>query len=246
MNLTPKLPRLLLDRIWQFLPGNCLVCGYPLKGLICICEDCESRLPRVGQQCSACGIPLDTEPSTGICGRCLVKPPPFTLCRGAFRYQQPVSKLITDFKFNGNFASGRALAILLARNFLSHYQADTTPSMPDLLVPIPLHRKRLKTRGYDQALLLCKVVSRHTGIAMDGRLLVRTRNTTPQSQLHARQRTANLKNAFQLAGTKINLKLGHIAIVDDVVTTASTAGTVAEVLIKAGAERVDIWALARA
>jgi len=172
------------------------------------------------------------------------------LCRGVFHYRAPVSKLLTNFKYHGHFASGRALAWQLARAFIDYYDNAhalfDTDQLPQLLVPVPLHRKRLHQRGFNQATLLSKVIAEQTEIPVANHLLTRTRHTKAQSRLHARKRTSNLSNAFRVADNFPSAGFRHIAVIDDVVTTTATANAVTRALLAAGAERVDIWAVARA
>ena len=158
--------------------------------------------------------------------------------------------MLTDFKYHGHFASGRALAWQLAQAFVNYY--DTAQAMcgssqlPELLIPVPLHSRRLRERGFNQAELLGKVVAEHTAIPMANHLLIRTRYTEAQSRLHARNRAANLNNAFTAPEKLANPPFRHIALIDDVVTTTATASAATRALLTAGAERVDIWAVVRA
>lgn len=238
------------DRLRLCLPGSCLLCSSPVRDVISLCPDCESWLPRMHQFCGVCGIAVSTSGWIGSCGRCLLNPPPFTLCRGVFHYRSPVNKLLTDFKYHAHFASGRALAWQLAREFISYYEnAETVfgvSQLPRMLIPVPLHDKRLRQRGFNQARLLCNVITEHSAIPVADRLLTRTRHTRAQSQLRAGKRAINLNNAFAVTGNLPAKGLGHVAVIDDVVTTGATATAVSRCLLAAGAWRVDVWAVARA
>ena len=240
----------LLDRLRKCLPGSCLVCGFPVRRVISLCEDCENRLPRVRLCCGVCGIPLSTSGSTSICGRCLLKPPPFTLCRGVFHYRSPISNLLARFKYHGHFASGRALAWQLAQRLIDYYETIEAMSgsvqLPQLLIPVPLHKRRLRERGFNQAALISKVITQRTAIPMANHLLIRTRHTEAQSRLHAINRAVNLNNAFSAVELLPAAASRRVAVIDDVVTTTATASAVSRALLAAGAERVDIWAIARA
>jgi len=240
----------LLDRLRLCLPGSCLLCGSQVRRVISLCQDCESRMPRMRLCCGVCGVAVSTTSWTGSCGRCLLKPPPFTLCRGVFHYQSPVSKLLTDFKYHARFACGRALAWQLAGAFLEYYDAARsvfgTDQLPQLLIPIPLHSRRLRQRGFNQAQLLSEVIAARTAVPMTNQLLTRTRYTEAQSQLHASKRAVNLSNAFSVTGQLPDPGLRHIAVIDDVITTTATARAATRALLSAGAERVDVWAAARA
>jgi ComF family protein len=240
----------LLDRLRLCLPGTCLLCGFPVRGVISLCRQCESLLPRNRQHCGVCGVAVGVAGWTDRCGRCLLSPPPFTLCRGVFHYQQPVIRLLTDFKFHGNFASGRALGLQLAQTFADHYAAARALSgnrqLPRVLIPVPLHSKRLRERGFNQSALLTKMVAERTSVPMATRLLARSRHTEPQTRLTARQRTRNLNEAFTVTQRLTDPGLRHIAVIDDVVTSTATVRAASQALLTAGAERVDIWAVARA
>jgi ComF family protein len=158
--------------------------------------------------------------------------------------------MIGRFKFRGDFACGRVIGNLLAERFSCYYSgptphdADRRP--PDLLVPVPLHRRRLRSRGFNQALELARVVSRRCDITLAGDLVRKTRETAPQSQLSATGRVHNLRGAFTVAGVPHAENRLRVALIDDVVTTGSTARALAAVLKRAGISRVDVWAVSRA
>ncbi|MEZ5490360.1 MAG: ComF family protein [Gammaproteobacteria bacterium] len=194
--------------------------------------------------------------SADTCGRCQLLPPAFDRCISVFQYEKPLSNLITEFKYHGSTAKGHVLAQLLAQAFVNHYRGAATGQpvdcphaatvWPGLLIPVPLHPNRLKSRGFNQALLLACSISRLTGIPVASGRLKRTRDTDSQSRLHARQRRKNLQRAFQAVNTGNNKELDYVAVIDDVVTTTATANAVARVLRAEGASRIDVWALARA
>jgi ComF family protein len=113
----------------------------------------------------------------------------------------------------------------------------------DRLVPVPLHRKRLRQRGYNQSLLLAREIGRPSGIPVDGALLKRIRDSVPQVDLMGAKREANVKGVFSVEG---KAKGQRLLLVDDVLTTGATVNECARVLIRAGARRVDILTVARA
>ncbi|MBT8147842.1 MAG: hypothetical protein KJN90_13380, partial [Gammaproteobacteria bacterium] len=115
----------MMDRLRSCWPGSCVVCGFTVRGATSLCQDCALRLPRIRTCCGVCGIALTPAGSIPTCGRCLLKPPPFTLCKAVFHYQPPVSKMLTQFKYHAEFASGRALAWQLAEAFNDYYQVAT-------------------------------------------------------------------------------------------------------------------------
>jgi ComF family protein len=147
--------------------------------------------------------------------------------------------LETRFKFGRDLAAGRVLSEVLIE------QAQRAPPpLPDVLVCVPLHRTRLRERGFNQAVELARPLARTLGIALSNDLLERTRDTRAQTGLDAIARRRNLRGAFAVSAKRPIPR--HIALFDDVMTTGSTVRECARVLRRAGAERVDVWALARA
>jgi ComF family protein len=194
--------------------------------------------------CLACGG--DAEPETGLCAPCRAafRPAPDrrlpTLhalggaVHAAFAYDDASAPLLTRYKFHGDLAAGRTLAALALPTLCG-------AARPDALVPVPLHRRRLRQRGHDQALGL----ARDWGRALDLPVLVdalrRQRETTPQTALDAGARRRNLDGAFRMRSPCPP----HVALVDDVLTTGSTAAAAVQALHHAGAQRVDVWGVAQ-
>ncbi|MGH8182728.1 MAG: ComF family protein [Rhodanobacteraceae bacterium] len=154
-----------------------------------------------------------------------------------FRYEWPLAKLEARFKFGGDLAAGRTLATL--------WLASRTPTdLPQAIIPVPLHCSRLRRRGYNQALELARPLARHFRIPLLRDALRRTRATGAQTELTAIQRRRNVRGAF--AATFDGAIPEHVALLDDVFTTGATLAECVRVLKRAGAARVDVWALARA
>jgi ComF family protein len=179
-------------------------------------------------------VPL---PQGGICGQCLRRPPAYTAAVAAFHYHSPLSDLLIDLKFHGRLALAQPLGELLAERLLR-----AGPSRPEVIVPVPLHPQRLRERGYNQALELARPVSQRLRIPLAPELGVRLRATASQSKLDPLQRRRNLRGAFGIEGNAPH----SVAILDDVITTGSTAGAFAQALRRAGAREIQVWALARA
>lgn len=219
-------------------PCHCLLCLAPSHHHQELCAACRDELPWLGHCCLRCALPLNS-PDARLCGHCLRRPPRFEHCLSALRYQFPCDQLLVNFKYHRQLASGR----LLAQLWLQHCRDPAGSHRPQLLVPIPLHWRRRWTRGYNQSLLLAQ----HWGDALSLPVcsaLRRGRHTPPQQGLNAAQRRRNLRDAFTLQHpSSINGR--HIAVVDDVLTTGTTANAAAAILLAAGARRVDIWCLAR-
>ncbi len=153
-----------------------------------------------------------------------------------FDYQYPAKRLIQEFKFNRRPELARCFAKKIKKKLVCNR------SLPEIIIPVPLHKIRQQERGYNQSLELAKNLAKQLDLIVDGSLCKRTKNTGPQSALSAEMRKNNVKGAFKLLK---NYPLNHIAIVDDVVTTGSTVNEVASLFIKAGCRRVEVWAIAR-
>jgi len=231
-----------VDRAWhglQFalLPPHCLLCGLRGDGGRDLCSACAADLPRNPLCCPRCALPLSTP--APLCGECLQREPPFASAFAPFLYASPLDQLMTRFKFGRDLASGRVLSQL----WLDALHA-APPSLPEALLPVPLHPTRLRERGYNQALELARPLAQALGVPLCTDLLQRMRATSAQSELDAVERRRNLRGAF--AVTSDTDLPAHIAVVDDVMTTGTTLRECARTLLRAGVQRVDVWALARA
>lgn len=217
------------------LPWRCLVCSDPGEAGLDLCPACRRDLPWNRSACARCGLPLPRPAPR--CGRCLVGRPAQASTHAVFCYAPPLDRLLPRLKFHGDLAAGRLIAGLLAQSLAGAPQ-------PGALVPIPLHRQRLRQRGYDQALELARPLARTLGLPLLADALQRVRATAPQSELGARARRGNVRGAFRLS-TGISLP-AHVALFDDVMTTGATLAEAARLLRRAGVARVDLWVAARA
>jgi ComF family protein len=205
-----------------------------VPGGAALCPGCAGELPGNACCCAKCALPLARPEQR--CGRCLRHPPPWHAAWAPFRYAWPLDRLEARFKFAGDLAAGRALA--------KAWGECRPPTRPAALLPVPLHRQRLRERGYNQAAELARELSHCFGLPRDARVLVRTRPTRAQTDLDARARRRNVRGAFTVReGAALP---AHVAVVDDVCTTGATLAECARVLFRAGVERVDVWVLARA
>lgn len=219
---------------------SCLLCDEPAEQPHPICGACESELPWLDERCRICALPL---PMHGLlCGQCSRRRPAFRQVEAPWHYGFPVDALITRFKHQRQWPLGRLMAQMLG-NWLIHRFEEALPR-PSLLLPVPMATKRLRKRGYNQAQMLAEWIGDHLGIACDSELLVRSRDTPAQQDLSARARRRNLNGAFTINDTAV-VKGRHVALVDDVLTTGTTAQTLARLLRQAGAVRVDVYCLAR-
>jgi ComF family protein len=216
------------------LPARCLLCGGAGVDGLDLCAACGAALPWNRTACARCGLPLPApEPA---CGRCLRAPPAFAATFAPWRYAFPLDRLLPRLKFHGDLAAGA----LVAGRML---EASRAAPRPQALVPVPLHRARLRERGYDQALELARPLARGLGLPLRLDLLQRIRATAAQSDLAAAARRRNVRGAFA-AGARTGVP-AHVARVDDLMTTGATLGECARVLRAAGVARVDVWVAAR-
>lgn len=214
----------------------CLLCGGGSHSPIQLCHACIDDLPRLENQCYCCAIPLPGD-DTRLCGSCLKQKPSYQTIRTPFFYQNKIQELIGDFKFNGKLAEGRVLAQLLAR----HLSKEITPK-PSLLIPAPLHPRRLRQRGFNQSAEITALLSRKLNIPWHPGYLVKTQQTASQNGLTRKQRLTNVNGSFHYHSQHY---FSHIAIIDDVVTTGATAEAMARACLQQGVKNVEIWALAR-
>ena len=217
------------------LPLRCLLCGGAGAHGMDLCADCSDELPRNRSCCARCALPLAVPAAS--CGECQRRAPPWEAAWAPFRYGWPLDRLEARFKFGRDLAAGRVLATL--------WQREATPlPKPGLLLPVPLHTGRLRRRGYNQALELAKPLARALAVPLRHDLLRRQRATEAQTDLDAVARRRNVRGAFAV---REGIALpAHVAILDDVMTTGATLAECTRVLKRAGARRVDVWALARA
>lgn len=207
-------------RLSSWLPNEpCALCKQPAEGEIAICRRCQPKLPR------------------------LPHPPLELLNRGAWNqiiiplfYRDPLAPLIHQLKFDHKLHYARLFGLLMEAHLRDH-----PFEKPDLIIPIPLHKKRLQERGFNQALEIIKQPAQRLQIPLDRSHFQRTRATAAQMELDAKARRQNLKQAFTYTQP---LQGRHVALFDDVITTGSTMHAATQALKQAGATKIDLWALA--
>ena len=217
------------------LPAICTLCNQYHQGRLAVCVDCCQLIQPLGPACRYCALPL---PDDGflVCGACCKKRPILDTVITAYRFEEPLRSLLHEFKYH----EGLYLTSFLARLMLNHHLIDIRDTQ--CLIPVPLHPKRLKQRGFNQAALLAKHLARTLRIPYDHTLCQKIINTPPQAELNATQRQRNLRHAFQARA----IPYQHVTLVDDLLTTGSTANELARTLKKQGAKQVDLWCCARA
>jgi ComF family protein len=207
-----------------------------------VCPDCDRSLAWFTPPwCDGCGRPLDAGgESTALCGDCLVMPLPFRHAWSAMAYDPPVQKVISRLKYGRKPALARALG----ETFLRVVPEYVNPFQYHCLVAVPLHVRRLRWRGFNQALLLAETLSKRFSIPLGRHAVRRVRETQVQAGLDREARLANLTAAFQVVQPAA-IKDQRILLIDDVMTTGMTLAACATALLEGGAEYVDVLTVAR-
>jgi len=217
-----------------------------------LCSACQQELPVIKSACAQCAAPLPIQYNSNIetitntskkilCGACLKISQPFAKTIAPYFYHTPIDHLIAQLKFQKQLVYARILGLLLANFLLHHYKNRDTPQ---IIIPIPLHKYRLKERGFNQSLEIAKPISKLLNIPINIQDCIRSKNTEPQSRLHAKERQNNIHNAFSV--TKKSLTGKYVAVIDDVITTGYTRKEFCTCLQRAGACKIDVWACAHA
>lgn len=214
-------------------PRRCPVCHEVVEepGKL-VCSICSTRLPYVKEPfCRKCGKPLLTE-EREYCQDCVRKPHGFRQGRAPFVYDRVMRQSIARFKYGGR----REYAAFYAEEILRRCAREALLWKAEAFLPIPLHPKKRRKRGYNQAELLARELSRRSGIPVDKNLLLRVKNTRAQKELNDRERRENLKNAFALQ--KGSVPYRTVILVDDIYTTGSTMDEAARVLRGNGVQTI--------
>ncbi len=234
-----------VERLIQFLlPSQCHCCERFLeedqKGF---CTDCLSKIRWIEPPiCTLCGVPfLSQKVDSHHCGACLTRRRYFTMARALGCYEGPFREAIHRWKYEEKHHLTSFFGEKLVEGFWRYWDSHAF----DLLIPVPLHTKRLRERGFNQALLLVKELSRKTQIPYAKRLLRKIKPTTPQVHLSGREREREVKGSFHVSRPQ-EIQGRSILLIDDVYTTGATVNECAKVLLNAGAERVDVLTLAHA
>ncbi|MEG3165380.1 ComF family protein [Sphingomonas sp. PB2P19] len=221
------------------LPPRCAGCGVPVADDHRFCGACWSSLRFLGPPwCAACNVPFPFDRGEGaLCASCLAEPPRHAGARAAVAYGPVARNLALRLKYGGRIA----FAETMARHMLR-----LMPAEADLLVPVPLHRWRIWTRGFNQAALIAQALARLSAVPEDRTVLVRTRRTVPLRGLGKRQRAKTVSGVFATtAGARDRLRGRAVVLVDDVYTSGATADACTRVLLRAGAASVTILCWAR-
>jgi ComF family protein len=236
MRSSPRLSGLIAKILFQLFPSHCPSCDSPSDSvsLAPFCKKCWSGIRKyTGPSCERCATPFSSEDAV-VCADCRQRPTLFSKASSFGIYEGILAEAINLYKFQGIRRLAGPLGALLS---------DFDATGFDAVIPVPLTIAGLRGRGFNQSLLLAKVFSDRKSIPLviDG--LLKCRETSPQIGLSARDRAKNLKGAFSAPGRFDGMRL---LLVDDVMTTGSTANECAKQLLEAGAIDVSVLTLARA
>ena len=221
------------------LAQSCALCHLP-SGATPLCTACARDLPVLAPaRCSQCALPATG--GLAQCPDCTRHRPSFDRATAVWAYAFPVDTLIRDFKYGHHLYLGRFFADHLAEMLAAEWAANGQ-GKPDLIVPMPLHPNRLRTRGFNQAAEIARHLARRLNIPCAYDVLVRLHDTPPQAGLHRDARWHNLIGAF---GCPCPLDTPRVLLVDDVLTTGASLSACADTLRQAGATQVDVAVVAR-
>ncbi len=227
-------PRFSIPQAFK-LPIYCALCKQQHRHPHAVCEHCHRLLEPLHHSCYHCALPLPSSDFL-ICGLCIKEKPAVDHAIAAYRFEEPLRRLLHAFKYQ----EGLYLCSYLAHLLLD--KLDDFDKKTQCLIPVPLHPLRLKQRGFNQAALLAQYLGRQLKIPCDLKRCSKQHNTPAQAQLSANERRKNLHNAFHCP----TLPYQHVTLIDDLLTTGSTVNELAKTLKQKGVQRVDVWACAKA
>ena len=214
-------------------PPHCVVCG---RGGAWLCAECQETFAPISRPlCERCGHPITCGT---LCSRCQVQPLAIDSIRSVYRFEGALRDSLHEFKYDGV----KVLAKPFGRMMGDYLDANPVPS--DVVIPVPLHKRRLRTRGYNQSALLAREIALSVGLLWDTKALVRQRETAPQVSLSKLQRRTNVDGAFVCIDE--SLRQRRVLLVDDVCTTGATLEACATALYEVGVGAVHGLTLARA
>jgi ComF family protein len=223
-----------------FFPPICMACRKSLSGSLSLCDSCAMEIRYLHTPlCVRCGaIFAAADGEDHLCGSCLSNPPPFSMARGVVLYAPPVSNLLHRLKY------GTDRTVLSTVTHIAVKFDFTAFSSCDLIVPVPLHPIRLRERGLNQSLILAHIFFPKKTKKIFPHILMRTRDTIPQTSLNGNKRRRNLRGAFTVKRER-DISGQVVCLVDDVFTTGTTVCECARTLLQAGAKDVKVITMAR-
>ncbi|WP_261977714.1 ComF family protein [Marinobacter sp. F3R11] len=205
-----------------------------------LCGPCRADLPVNHWHCRCCALPMAYPGDKHLCGDCLTSPPPFDCSFIPWRYQYPVDSMISRYKYKGQRKFARPLVTGFA-DFIGPALEAYGAEKPDILIPSPMYPSRRRKRGFNQARDIAESIGQAIDVPVGISIVRRVHKVQAQRGLNRESRLANLRGVFKVCSRVPE----RVAIVDDVVTTGATVRVLASVLREAGAQEVQIWALAR-
>ena len=242
MSFTDWLRSELTGLLDLLLPPLCLVCRErsTIHRQTMLCAECDEQLPRYsGARCTCCALPFAATGGSHLCEACLRHRPAFSSIFYHGLYKEQLRDSIQRFKYHDDISLARVLGQLT----VSSTAADLHSYDPELIIPVPLHRTRLRQRGYNQALLLARELGELDRYPVTSQGLRRVRPTVTQQGLDAGERRRNVRGAFEVDGEPVRGK--RVLLVDDVMTTGATLHECARILRRAGATDVAAAVVAR-
>lgn len=221
-------------------PPCCIVCGVGITSDDQLCLDCKNMIPfNTSPACNCCGVMYPVKAgSNHLCGRCLKKRPSYEKVISFTQYEEPIITILHRLKYIGD-TSGMAVVRYCVRESRVHLFEDV-----DVVIPVPLHLKRLRKRGFNQALLLASEFFHERSTIIQSDILQRVRNTSSQTFLSRKERQENLREAF-IVKSQERVRGKRICLVDDVFTTGATVEECSKILLKSGASEVVALVFAR-
>jgi len=208
----------------RWLPNRCRRCLSKTRTSLAMCRPCIEQLPwLLGPVCPTCATPFKSDSVQGrMCGSCLNETKTIDYCWCAFRFETPIQTYVHGLKFSGRWDMAGLLADLMAEQLLR-----CQLPLPDAIIPVPLHPKRLRERGYNQARILARHLAKRLKRPYLSNAVIRVKHTLAQARLKPNERKRNMANAFMLKKT---IPYQHIALVDDVYTTGVTLNALAKTI----------------
>ena len=226
-------------------PPRCAACGIILgeKPISPFCETCRSDFELLCETplCQTCGTPYaDRTAANHLCGSCLLSPPPFAASRSVAAYQGVLQHAIHRLKYGRDVTLAKTLGQTMADFPYPLFDIRDY----EIIMPVPLHVRRLRERGFNQALLIARTIAKRHHLKLDYLSLAKIKDTAPQVAFGRRERESNVKGAFAVTDPK-RVKGMRVVLIDDVLTTGSTTRECARVLNRSGATSVAVLTLCR-
>lgn len=227
-------------------PYICCICGLKSDVNIDLCSNCNNSLEIISDYiCLVCNNKLESHANNTLCKICLKDNEiPFDNLYAIYKYNGKVKKLISEFKYKKKLYYSKILGKILLMEIMNSWYVNKKECLPQAIIPVPLHKKKLLERGFNQTEAILNTMKKELNITVLKNFCVKNKNTKSQASLEAEYRNVNLKQAFSLKSDKLEFK--HVAIFDDVVTTMSTVKEISNLLkLHSSIIKVDIWCICR-